>query len=199
MIRLVRTCLLVAVLAAVTGCSGDLFSSGQQGFVSAEGSIEIRPVEEREPPKPIVGTTLEGDEVDLAALRGSVVVMPVWGSWCGPCRKEAPMFAAAAADLADEGVRFLGLNVRDTSRDNALGLVRTSGMNYPSIYDPAGSLLLNFEAGFTPSRIPSVAFIDAEGRVAAAVLGEITRSTLYAVLEDITGKELGAPAPAETP
>jgi len=180
-----RSALAVLLCLALTGCNGGLFSDGQKGFVSGNGEVRIVPASEREAPEPITGTTLDGEHVSLADLRGDIVVMPVWGSWCGPCRSEAPMFEAASKDLAEQGVTFLGINVRDEGEDNVKAFVRTTGITYPSLVDPSGELLLRFHAGMTPNVIPSVAFIDSDGRVAAAVLGEITRTTLYDVVEEI--------------
>jgi thiol-disulfide isomerase/thioredoxin len=179
--------LCVALLClALTGCDNSLFSSGGKGYVSpGNGEITIVPLKDRKPPKTISGTTLDGDQISLDDFLGKIVVMPVWGSWCGPCRAEGPMLAAAAKDLAKQNVAFLGINSRDNSADNALAFQRNFALGYPSLYNPSGSQLLNFQAGLTPSTIPSVAFIDAQGRVAAAVLGEMSKSTLYAVIADL--------------
>lgn len=180
-----------ALLLALTGCDDSLFTSGEKGFVSGDGSVTIVPVADREVPEPIDGAspingeTLTGERLSLDDYRGKTVVIPVWGSWCGPCREEGPMLAAAAADLADDGVAFFGINSRDNSVENAQKFVKNVGITYPSIYNPTGSLLLSFRAGLTPLSIPSVVFVDAEGRVAAAVGGPISHTTLYDVIEEI--------------
>ena len=182
----------VVLLVALTGCDESLFSSGEKGFVSGDGAVTIVPVAEREAPEPIDGAspingeTLDGKQLSLDEYRGKTVVIPVWGSWCGPCREEGPMLAAAAADLADDEVAFFGINSRDNSVENAQKFVKNVGITYPSIYNPTGSLLLNFRAGLTPLSIPSVVFVDPEGRVAAAVGGPISRTTLYDVIEEIS-------------
>ncbi len=171
---------------ALTGCSDDLLSSGdQQGFVTSNGEIRIADPADRRTPDAITGESLDGQELSLAGLKGKIVVMPVWGSWCSPCRKEGPMLSAAAKDLADDNVAFLGINTRDESVEKAQAFVRKFEISYPSIYNPSGSLLLAFNAGMSPNVIPSVAFIDTEGKVAAVVRGEITKQTLYGVIEDI--------------
>lgn len=182
--RLLVSCALLCL--ALTGCADDLLTSGdQQGFVTSSGEIRIASVEDRRAPDSISGESLDGDELSLGDLEGKVVVMPVWGSWCGPCRKEGPMLSSAATDLADDGVVFLGINTRDESVEKAQAFVRRFDISYPSIYNPSGSLLLGFNGDLSPNVIPSVAFIDSEGRLAAVVRGEITRTTLYDVIEDI--------------
>ena len=177
--------LLLLCVVAVAGCDNNLVSTGDKGYVSGNGDVTIVPAEDRELPEPIGGSTLDGKQATLDDYRGKVVVMPVWASWCGPCRSEAAMFEAASKDLAAQDVAFLGLNVRDSNAGDRDAFVRNVGMTYPSIEDPSGTQILGFKAGLSPKAMPSVAFIDEEGRVAAVVLGEITRTTLYDVIEDI--------------
>jgi len=183
--KLVGVAMLCLALTGLAGCGDDPFSSGDKGFVSGNGEVTILPAAEREKPDPVSGTTITGDRISLDDFAGKIVVMPVWGSWCGPCRAEAPMLQAASEDLAKQGVAFLGINVRDDNEGKRDAFVRNTGMTYPSFDNIDGSLLLNFRAGLGPKAIPSVVFIDPEGRVAAAVLGEITRTTLYDVVEEI--------------
>jgi thiol-disulfide isomerase/thioredoxin len=186
-----RTSLAALVVPLLVGCSASTFSSGEQGFVSNDGTVEVLndPADRSEPNGDVAGATVDGDEVSLADHLGSVVVMPVWGSWCAPCRAEAPMLADAARDLEDDGVVFLGINSRDENTDKVQAFERGFDIPYDSIYDPAGKTLLAFHGILPPQSIPSFVFIDTEGRVAARVLGEIDRSTLYGVVEDVLGTE----------
>lgn len=175
-------------LLALTGCKGDPVTGGsQQGFVSGNGDVRVLSAAERDKPSPTVsGTTLDGDHVSLADYAGKVVVMPVWGSWCGPCRAEAPMLKATAEELAPQGVQFLGINGRDTSADNGRAFQRNHALPYPSIYDSTGALLLSFNAGLSPKSIPAFLFIDPQGRVAAAIDGETTATTIKDIVEEIS-------------
>ncbi len=177
--------LLVApVLALVAGCSAAPSTEG--GFVSGDGSVSVvAAAERREPSAPVAGETIDGEPVALADLRGKVVVMPVWGSWCGPCRAEAPMLAAAARELAPQGVAFLGLNVRDLDQAQARAFVRNAGIGYPSLYDPTGRTMLAFRDTLPPQAIPSFLVLDEEGRIAGRVLGEVSRSTLLGVVDEV--------------
>lgn len=184
-----------ALLLAVTlaGCSSDeVGSSGEQGFVSGRGIITTLPVAERERPGEVAGETLDGEHLALSDLAGQVVVVNVWGSWCAPCRAEAPMLADAARDLEDDGVAFLGIDSRDPSRSAAQAFVRRFDLPYPSIYDQQGQTLLAFRGTLNPNAIPSTVIIDREGRVAASVLGEISRTTLYDLVEEVSGTAGGA-------
>ncbi len=179
-------------LTGLAGCSSDVGSSGDQGFVSGEGIITALPASQRAVPGEVSGTTIDGKPLSLEDYRGQVVVVNVWGSWCGPCRAEAPMLADAARDLAKQDVAFLGIDSRDPSEAQARAFVRTFDIPYPSIYDQQGRTLLAFRGTLNPNAIPSTVVIDREGRVAASVLGEITRTTLYDLVEDVLDEGRGA-------
>jgi thiol-disulfide isomerase/thioredoxin len=193
-----RAALLLTALGAlaaaplVAGCSASAVSSGDQGFVGAVvGPVEVlEPSERAEPDGEVAGATVDGEDVSVDDHLGKIVVMPVWGSWCGPCRAEAPMLAEAARDLQDDGVVFLGIDSRDPDADAVRRFEERIGIPYDSIYDPDGVTLLAFHGVLPPQTIPSFVFLDPQGRIAARVLGEIDRSTLYGVVEEIAGKEL---------
>ena len=171
--------------AALAGCSSEVGSSGDQGFVSGNGAIRTLPAGDRKAPGPVEGESLDGKPLSLAALRGKVVVVNVWGSWCGPCRAEAPMLAQAARDLSAKDVVFLGINSRNPERAAPQAFVRRYDVPYPSIYDPDGRTLLAFRGTLPANAIPSTVVIDKQGRVAASVLGEITRTTLDDLVEEV--------------
>lgn len=176
----------VLVLLGLTGCGSDVATSGDQGYVAGDGIITLLPEGERSAPGKVAGETLEGEQVSLDQYDGKVVVLNVWGAWCPPCRAEADDLATAAKELQPRDVVFLGINTRDTSRDNALSFQRNRGMPYPSIYDPSGRTLLAFRGTLQPNAIPSTVVIDAEGRVAASVIGELTSArTLVDLVEDV--------------
>jgi thiol-disulfide isomerase/thioredoxin len=177
----------LACLALVAGCSNEIGSSGDQGYVAGRGIITSLAVADRKEPGEVAGTTIDGEEVSLDDYAGQVVVVNVWGSWCAPCRAEAPMLAKAARDLAKQDVAFLGIDSRDPSESAARAFVRRFDIPYPSIYDQQGRTLLAFRGTLTPNSIPSTVVIDREGRVAASVLGEISRTTLYDLVEEVSG------------
>lgn len=85
----------------------------------------------------------------MADFKGKVVVLNVWGSWCAPCRAEAPHFAKVAKELKPEGVEFVGINTRDPQKDKALLFEEEFGITYPSLHDPIGKIVVN---GFPGAR-----------------------------------------------
>lgn len=174
----------------LSGCTG-LPSTGDKGFVSGGGQIRTLEPDDRDEPVELAGEDLDGEPLDLADLRGKVVVVNVWGSWCGPCRTEMPDLVEAAGSLAadDVPVEFVGINVRDPDVAQAQGFVRTFEVPYPSFYSPDGKALLPFSGTVPPSRIPSTVLLDTEGRVAAVVLGPVPSAlTLEGLVEDVAGE-----------
>ena len=182
-LRAVPLALGLACLLALAGCSNDVGSSGNQGYVAGKGIITTVKAADRKQPGEVSGRTLDGEKVSLTDFRGKVVVVNVWGSWCGPCRAEAPMLAQASRDLADKGVVFLGIDSRDPSKDAAKAFVRHFDIPYPSLYDQQGTTLLAFHGTLTPNSVPSTVVVDPQGRVAGSVLGSLTRTTL----DDLVG------------
>ncbi|HEU4512155.1 MAG TPA: TlpA disulfide reductase family protein [Nocardioidaceae bacterium] len=184
-----RATAVVAVLLSSTvlaACSNDeVGASGDAGFVSGKGVITRLPAEDRTPPGEVAGETLEGEPISLADYEGKTVVVNVWGSWCAPCRSEAPDLVEASQELAADGVEFLGINSRDLDRAAAQAFQRRFEVPYPSIYDQKGQTLLAFRGTLSPNAIPSTVVIDEQGRVAASIIGETTKSTLVGLVEDV--------------
>lgn len=183
-LRAVPLALGLACVLALAGCSNDVGSSGNQGYVAGKGIITSVKAADRKQPGEVSGRTLDGEKVSLADFRGKVVVVNVWGSWCGPCRAEAPMLAQASRDLAGKGVVFLGIDSRDPSKDAAKAFVRRFDIPYASLYDQQGGTLLAFRGTLTPNSVPSTVVVDPQGRVAGSVLGNLSRTTLDDLVED---------------
>ena len=174
--------LLLGLVGVLAGCGST--ATGSKGYIAGEGVITELPVAKRQAPGTVAGQSLDGKHLSLAAERGKVVVVNVWGSWCPPCRAEADVLVAAAHDLRSRGVVFLGINSRDPSAAQARAFVRRYDVPYPSIYDPSGKNLLAFRGTLGPTSIPSTVVIDPKGRVAASILGEVTsKQTLIDLAE----------------
>ena len=167
---------LAATALAATGCFGG--ATATDAF-AVNGLVA--PVAQRHVTPRLAGTTLTGKHLDISAWRGHVIVVNVWGSWCAPCRKEAPELARVAAKAAPEGVRFLGIDVRD-DRASAIGFEDQFHIHYPSLFDPASSQLLQFKSLVGPA-VPFTYVLDRQGRVAARFVGRTTYEPLYETIE----------------
>jgi thiol-disulfide isomerase/thioredoxin len=171
-----------AIAAVVLACTMAACSTGTDAavyggsfsFVSPGGQTEFSyPPDERGTVADLSGQNLVGDgTLALSDYAGKVVVLNFWGSWCAPCRGEAPELEQAAAALGPLGVQFLGINVKDTKSDGA-DFVTSKQVSYPSIYDPSMRTLLAIK-GFPTTSIPSTIVIDRQGRVAYILLEAVS-------------------------
>jgi thiol-disulfide isomerase/thioredoxin len=171
----------LAVLAAcalLAGCSTskDAVETGQEfTFVAPGGQTTILydPPESRGALRELSGESLlnPGSTVGLDTLAGRVVVLNIWGSWCGPCRAEATDLQFVGQDTADDGVSVLGVDVRD-DRAAAADFVRDRGITFDSVFDPPGRTLVSLK-GYPRNTVPSTIVLDREHRVAAVYLTAI--------------------------
>lgn len=158
--------------------------------MSGNGSITELDPDDREDPIDLQGEDLDGNPVDLLSMRGKVVVVNVWGSWCPPCRQEAPALADVADRMTGKDVAFLGIAIREKSQADSEAFVRSFDIPFPSIYDPTGIALLAFNGDVPPQAIPSTLVLDREGRIAARVLGPIpTATTLRSMIEKVVAED----------
>lgn len=177
---------LLTLLVTVTGCTS-LSGTGDKGFVTGDGTVTEKDAADRGEPVSLTGKDLDGKALDLERLRGKPVVVVVWGSWCTPCRAEAPSVVEAAHQL-DGQAEFVGIDIRDPSVDQAKSFVRAFDVPYPSFYSPDGQALLAFSGTLTPNTIPSFVVLDDQGRVGASIIGSLpSTQTLVDLVGDVSG------------
>jgi thiol-disulfide isomerase/thioredoxin len=174
----------VASLAACADTKVTPSSSNGQRYVAGNGTVQVIDPSDRKPAPELTGTTLDGSSFSLADLRGNVTVVNVWASWCSPCRAEAPGLQKVSTELATQGVRFVGIDTRDTN-DNAKAFERRFGITYPSIVDQDGALLLRFKETLPPQAIPTTLVIDKDGRMAARALKPLTEEQLRDLIRSV--------------
>ncbi|NXY95159.1 TlpA family protein disulfide reductase, partial [Streptomyces sp. BR123] len=156
---------------------------GRAGSVRTAARAAVLDPAARQDAPALAGEDLDGNRVGLAELRGHVVVLNVWGSWCGPCRAEADDLERLSRRTRAGGVRFLGINTRDRDRAAARSFVRAHDVTFPSLHDPEGELLLRFPpAVLDPQAVPSTLVIDRQGRIAAGIGGAVTDEQLRPLL-----------------
>ena len=183
----------LAVLAlALAACSSSSSSSSSDSsnFVGGTGEITFVKSADRQAAPALSGQTVAGGSTSLAAYKGKVVVVNIWGSWCAPCRAEAPNLVKVAAADAPKGVQFLGINTRDLERSNAARFDKTFGISYPSFFDPYGKLILKFPKGsVNPQSLPATLVIDRQGRVAARALSALTEDQLHKLVDPVAAEK----------
>ncbi len=179
----------LAVLVVLTACGtkdGPATPGNDLGFISGDGTVTILAPDQRGDPIVLAGPKVGGGTLDLAAYRGKVVLINVWGSWCAPCREEAPFLQSAWDQTrAFQDVQFLGLNTKDDAAGAAEAFERRFGITYPSLDDDDGSLLLTFRKTIPPRAIPSTLVLDRQGRVAARIIGPSSRGTFVGLIDQI--------------
>jgi thiol-disulfide isomerase/thioredoxin len=175
----------VVVLALVAGCSGtkDAVESGQDfQFVAPGGKtfITYDPPASRGAVTGISGDSLlqPGQTVGLDSFAGKVVVLNLWGSWCGPCREEVPDLQFVGTQT---GVTVLGIDVRD-DRQAATDFLRDRSVTYDSIFDNPGRTLVAL-SGYPRNAVPSTLVLDKQHRVAAVDLLQIRPSELIPLVQ----------------
>lgn len=185
-----------AVAALLVGCStGDdaVAQGGTFEFVSPGGKTDIfyDPPDRRGKPGPISGPDLTDPArtVSVDDFIGQVVVINVWGQWCGPCRAEVPALQKVYDATRADGVAMLGIDVRDNNPEAAQDFVKDRKVTYPSIYDPAMRTIIAFGGKYPTSVIPATAVLDRQHRVAAVFLRELLAEDLQPVVQRIAAEK----------
>ena len=176
----------ICVTLTVAGCAGGAIAqstpvSNGTSFVPGGPGATLYQTGARPAAPPVSATTLTGQKLTLAGYRhGGAVVLNFWGSWCAPCRQEAPSLAALASHFQPAGVRFLGVDIRDSPAS-------AMAFSYPSLNDPGDEIALAFRGTVPPVGIPTTLVIDRSGRIAARIVGGVSYDGLKALITQIAG------------
>lgn len=173
----------------LASCSGGAIAqntplSSNQSFVSGTYSSTYYSPGSRPAAPAVTGTMLTGSKFRLSADRGNLVVLNFWGSWCAPCRSEAPALAALATHFKSAPVRFVGDDVHD-SPASAQAFERTFNVGYPSLNDPGEQVALAFHGTVPPVAIPTTLLIDRSGHIAGRIVGGVSYRSLLALINKI--------------
>ncbi|QNG39268.1 TlpA family protein disulfide reductase [Geodermatophilaceae bacterium NBWT11] len=185
------------LLVAGCGSSGvNPSTSGAGGdfdFTAATPAAQLIPAEDRQSAPEFGGELLDGTTFESSSLAGDIVVINFWGSWCAPCRVESPEFQTVFTDVAEAGVAFLGVAVRD-QRQLAQAFTTDFGITYPSLFDPSGEVALAFN-GFPANVVPTTILLDRDNRVAAVYVSAVAEDDLRTSLQTLLAED---PAPPPT-
>ena len=128
-------------------------------------------------------TSVDGQSIDLSKMRGKVVLVDFWATWCPPCREEVPNVVAAYQKYHDKGFEVLGISL-DQDKDALLAFTKGHGMVWPQYFDGKG-WDNDISKGFGIQEIPTMWLVGKDGKL-------ITTNGR----EDLAGqveKALGAP------
>jgi thiol-disulfide isomerase/thioredoxin len=141
-------------------------------------------------PAPLVD--LDGNPVQLAALRGKAIWLNFWASWCPPCQFETPVLRDVADAYRDRGLEVVGVSVRETSAKDVQDYVNKYQLRYTVAADVTGSV---YDA-YRLNGIPTSFFIGPEGAIHAIVNGPLSETAARAQVEALLAS---VPAPSGSP
>lgn len=190
---LVAACAATVVFAGCSTGSDAVAQGGTFEFVAPGGQTDIfyDPPADRGTPGPVSGPDLMDTDKTLSLddFAGKVVVINVWGQWCGPCRTEITQLQQVYDATRDQGVAFLGIDVRDNNIDAPRDFITDRGVTFPSIYDPSMRTMAAFGGRYPATVIPSTVVLDREHRVAAVFLRELLAQDLQPVVERLAAEK----------
>jgi thiol-disulfide isomerase/thioredoxin len=176
---------LVAGLMA-SGCSSSANKAdatlGGFGFVPQTAGEDFSAPGHRKAAPDLSGTTLTGAKLDLASLRGKIVVVNFWASWCAPCRAETPNLVQLAVEKPN--IAFLGVD-KEPEASPGLAFVRDDKVPYPSILDENGTLAAHWPVAVG---LPTTFVLDPKGDIAARFTAPVTTDTLGPVLDKVAAE-----------
>ena len=175
----VRKLIFVLSCLLLTACAtpnASIQNSGEAGFISGDGTATFLKLEDRKSAPELFALDFNGKEIDLKNYKNKVIVLNVWGSWCGPCRQEMPVFARLQRTEAD--VLFLFINQGESAQDVQAYLrgtqlpVRGVWLDLTSELGPAVGV-----AG-----LPATLFVNSDGRIVERHFGVLSEPALRARL-----------------
>ena len=135
---------------------------------------------------------MNGKKVRVSDLRGKIVVLTFWATWCVPCRTEMPMLVEVDKEYAPRGVVFIAASLDDRqTRAKIRDFIGQFKIGFPVW---TGASTMDLEDLKLGQAIPATAFFDRDGHIAARVMGQVTKAELYERLDWLTGDRKG-PAP----
>lgn len=187
--------LAIAAALLLSGCTADKLAQdyrdgGNKNYVAGDGSILEIPPAQRDKPIVFDGVSDTGKTISSSDYLGRVLVVNFWAGYCAPCRVEAPLLEKLSTDWADKGASFIGVNTYDEPA-TAQAFARTYGVTYPSLIDAdSGAVQLAFAGNVPPSALPTTIVLDAQGRVAARILGQLdAASILDAIVKTVIAED----------
>ncbi len=175
----VRRALLIAGIggaAAAAGYFANAWRIGALGPGAEEGDVAAA----------ILGSTLnnlEGTPQTLAGLRGKVLVINYWATWCAPCREEIPLFVRLQQEYAAKNVQFVGIAVDQAEK--VRDFAKEFNVGYPLLIAGLDAVELSRKAGNKAGVLPYTLILDRSGKIAASLVGGITEARMRAQLDPL--------------
>ncbi len=140
-------------------------------------------------------TGLDGRPVSLAGLRGKVVWVDFWASWCPPCRAETPVLRDLYARHRDDGLELVGVSVQESSAEDVRRYAETYGIEYPIVADLSGDAFRTWGVYGLPTQF----LVDRSGVIRAIVQGPVDAATADALVAPLLAEPGPSPAAGAAP
>jgi cytochrome c biogenesis protein CcmG/thiol:disulfide interchange protein DsbE len=171
---------LLPILGLLTLLTWALVQSGGKPANIAVNSLFGEVEVEAGPAREFTLELLGGGTLSLSELRGQMVMVDFWSSWCPPCRAEAPTLAAVHREFKGRGVEFVGIAIWD-SEEEVRKFLERNGIEYPNSLDSKGKVAIDYGLRGIPEKF----FIDRQGRVVRKFVGPVERQKLAATLTEL--------------
>ncbi|MDI6849363.1 MAG: TlpA disulfide reductase family protein [Candidatus Saccharicenans sp.] len=169
--KIILLTIMAGLLMTAPACHKETGKSNQ----AVEPTAKAQPA----PDFSVIG--LDGQELSLASLKGKVILVNFWATWCPPCRAEIPEFIEAYNELKDRGLEILGFSVDDLPEAELKTFVTRAKMNYP-----VALVGQDIVAAFKPGQyIPTSIFIDRIGRLRYKHVGQLAKKDLVRIFEEL--------------
>ncbi len=131
---------------------------------------------------PVAAGEISGtpSKVSLSELRGQVVVLEFWASWCGACKRTTPILNELRAELVDQGVVFYAVNVEPIDRQRLQAAHAAFGAEFPSLHDRTGTI----QRRYSIERLPTVIVVGQDGLVCWASTGVPSKMRLRGAISE---------------
>lgn len=190
--RILASAIAVGIAGALilSGCTSDKLATnygngGDSNYADASNLPVLVKKADRAAPIDFTATTADGMPLKASDYRGKVVVVNFWYANCAPCRAEAPTLQALYDKYQKEGVSFVGVNIFDQP-DAVLSFEKKYKITYPSVMDvDSGAARIAFAGQVPPTSTPTTFVLDAKGRIAARIVGQLeSQSILNTLISD---------------
>jgi thiol-disulfide isomerase/thioredoxin len=184
----------VSLTAAMTlaACGGSTGGQGATTGTAGSGAAVVAfSASDRKALPDLSGKTLDGSSLDVASLKGKVVVLNIWGAWCGPCQDEAPALEQVYETEKNAGkdIAFVGIDTRDQAAQ-AAAFVKDKQISYPNLFDGDSESILQHLIGAVPlNTTPTTVIVDRAGKIAWRALGAVDQKLLQGALDPILAEK----------
>ncbi len=144
---------------------------------------------------PVPAVTLDGEQISLADLRGKVVWVDFWASWCPPCRAETPVLRGVYSRHRDDGLEMVGVSVQESSAGDVRRYVDAYGIDYPIVADLTGSIFRTWRVYGLPTQF----LLDRDGTIRAIVQGPVDARTAESLVAPLLAERSAGPEASGAP